>query len=119
MLLHGDYWKNNLLWENDRIAAILDWEDAALGDPMSDLACALLELRYLYGETQVAHFQTTYLNQMHVDRHRLLLWQVYTASAAQHYMSNWGLEPDRELRMRTVALEQIRQAGTSLYLSAQ
>ncbi|MGD8418414.1 MAG: phosphotransferase, partial [Pseudomonadales bacterium] len=32
-LLHGDFWPENLLWRNGELAAILDWEDAALGDP--------------------------------------------------------------------------------------
>ncbi len=48
-LLHGDYWPANIVWREDRIAAVLDWEDAALGDPLSDVACAQLELRYIFG----------------------------------------------------------------------
>ncbi|HTU59534.1 MAG TPA: phosphotransferase, partial [Polyangiales bacterium] len=27
-LLHGDFWPGNLLWHNDQLAAVLDWEDA-------------------------------------------------------------------------------------------
>ena len=38
-LLHGDFWPENLLWRDGSIAAVLDWEDAALGDPLSDVAC--------------------------------------------------------------------------------
>lgn len=34
-LLHGDFWPGNLLWQDDRLAAIIDWEDAALGDSLS------------------------------------------------------------------------------------
>ena len=32
-LLHGDYWPGNVLWQQGRLAAVLDWEDAALGGP--------------------------------------------------------------------------------------
>lgn len=42
-LVHGDYRTGNLIYEEDRIAAVLDWEFACLGDPVLDLAwvCAL------------------------------------------------------------------------------
>lgn len=44
-LLHGDYWPGNILWQGDQLAAIIDWEDACLGDPLSDLANSRLELQ--------------------------------------------------------------------------
>jgi len=43
-LLHGDFWPGNTLWKQGRLAAVIDWEDAALGDPLADLANARLEL---------------------------------------------------------------------------
>lgn len=36
-LVHGDYRTGNLVYEGDRIAAVLDWEFACLGDPVLDL----------------------------------------------------------------------------------
>ena len=44
VLLHGDFWPENLLWRDGDIVAVLDWEDAAIGDPMADLAGACAEL---------------------------------------------------------------------------
>ena len=60
VLLHGDFWPENLIWRDGRIAGVLDWEDAAMGDPLSDVACASLELRYLYGETGAKTFENAY-----------------------------------------------------------
>ena len=40
-LLHGDYWPGNILWKDGRLAAVIDWEDACLGDPLVDLAMAI------------------------------------------------------------------------------
>lgn len=114
VLLHGDFWSQNLIWNGSRIAAILDWEDAALGDPLSDLACAILELKYLYDDAEVDRFQAAYGHHTEVDPRRLALWQVHVASAAQHYMGNWGLEPAREAHMRQTALRQIREAAEAL-----
>jgi aminoglycoside phosphotransferase (APT) family kinase protein len=37
VLLHGDLRFGNVIWSGTRIVAVLDWERAALGDPMSDL----------------------------------------------------------------------------------
>jgi aminoglycoside phosphotransferase (APT) family kinase protein len=41
-LVHADYRAGNVLYQGDRITAILDWEMAHLGDPMEDLAWAVL-----------------------------------------------------------------------------
>jgi len=41
-LVHGDYKQDNILYENDKIAAILDWEMSHLGDPMEDLGWACM-----------------------------------------------------------------------------
>lgn len=32
-LLHIDYWSGNILWHKNEISAVLDWEEAAYGDP--------------------------------------------------------------------------------------
>ncbi|MEP2103990.1 MAG: phosphotransferase [Parasphingorhabdus sp.] len=115
VLLHGDFWPANLIWQEDRIAAILDWEDAAVGDPLSDVACTCLELRYIYGEKGMLRFQKAYSQYRDVDENRFALWQIYTAAAAQHFMENWGLEPSREDHMRRTATEVIKEA-TALIL---
>lgn len=38
VLNHGDFGFHNLLFDGDRIAALLDWENARLGDPAEELA---------------------------------------------------------------------------------
>jgi aminoglycoside phosphotransferase (APT) family kinase protein len=38
VLTHGDYRVGNLIWQdNTRIAAVIDWEQASVGDPMQDV----------------------------------------------------------------------------------
>lgn len=118
VLLHGDFWPQNLIWRDGRIAAVLDWEDAALGDPLSDVACAVLELKYLFDDERVGGFLSAYRTHAPVDPHRLALWQVHVASAAQRYMGAWGLEPSREAHMRRTALRQIREASAVLGVSS-
>ena len=109
-LLHGDYWAQNLLWEQGRITGILDWEDAAIGDPLSDVAGASVELRYLFGREGMQRFIAAYSALSSVDPTRLALWQVYVAAAAQHFMSTWQLAPEREARMRQQALATLEES---------
>jgi len=113
-LLHGDYWPGNLLWRDGSIASVIDWEDAAIGDPLADVACCRLELRYKFGQKAAQRFTKAYARHRVVDRNRLALWQVYVAAAAQRYMSEWRLDPALEADMRTEALCSIREAGAIL-----
>lgn len=41
--LHGDYYPGNLLARGDRRAAVLDWDEAYIGTPDSELAAAAWE----------------------------------------------------------------------------
>ena len=44
VLVHGDYRMGNLVVDGDRIAAVLDWEMAAPGDALADLAWCFIPL---------------------------------------------------------------------------
>jgi len=114
VLLHGDFWPENLLWRDGDIVAVLDWEDAAIGDPMADLAGACVELRYLFGADVMARFTAAYACHRAIDEFRLALWQVYVAAAAQHFMRGWRLPRARETHMRKEALATIRDAAAVL-----
>ena len=113
-LLHGDFWPENLLWRDGALVAVLDWEDAALGDPHSDVAGCALELRYRFGRAGVERFVRAYAEHGSVDRGRLALWQVYVAAAAGRFMGDWGLDPALEAHMRVEALASLREAEAKL-----
>ena len=44
MLVHGAYRTGNLLVDDDRVSAVLDWELQVIGDPMYDVAYVLSDL---------------------------------------------------------------------------
>ena len=113
-VLHGDYWPSNLLWSGGQIAAILDWEDAAIGDPLSDVACACLELRYIYGKDGMDLFEAAYARHCEIDRNRFALWLAYVSAAAMRFMGDWGLEPAREAQMRQAAHDTLRESAETL-----
>lgn len=94
VLLHGDFWPGNLLWHEGRLAAVLDWEDAAMGDPLVDVACARVELACAAGDEMAEAFSRAYFSLTQVDDTRLPVWELYASTAALHYMDDWGLAPD-------------------------
>ena len=110
-LLHGDFWPGNLLWKDQHLVGILDWEDCACGDPLSDVACTALELRYVAGPDGAERFLHAYNSLRPFERGRLALWQIYVAAAAHRFMGAWGLEANREAHMRATALSVIREAS--------
>jgi aminoglycoside phosphotransferase (APT) family kinase protein len=114
-LLHGDFWPGNLLWRDGRLVAILDWEDAALGDPACDVAGCRLELLWKYGSITVARFTERYARRRPIDARRLAWWEVFVAAAGARFMGEWGLPPEQEARMRAQA-EQVVRAATSTLL---
>ena len=36
-LVHGDYWAGNTLWKNEKLVAIVDWEEPRTGEPTFDI----------------------------------------------------------------------------------
>jgi aminoglycoside phosphotransferase (APT) family kinase protein len=59
-LVHGDYWSGNILWEHGVITGILDWEDAAWGDPGFDIAYCRMEMLIDGMDEAAATFLDTY-----------------------------------------------------------
>ncbi|MEZ4450341.1 MAG: phosphotransferase [Nannocystaceae bacterium] len=90
-LLHGDFWPGNLLWRDGAIVAALDWEDAAVGDPLSDLACARVEIECAAGEAVARAFADRYRLRSGADLSRLPVWDLYVSTAALASMDAWGL----------------------------
>jgi aminoglycoside phosphotransferase (APT) family kinase protein len=78
-LLHGDYWPGNILWQGERLAAVIDWEDAALGDPLADLAISRLDLLWIYGRVAMEAFTRQYLARTAIDPRSLPYWDLYAA----------------------------------------
>jgi aminoglycoside phosphotransferase (APT) family kinase protein len=60
VLLHGHLWPGNVLWQDGRLVAVLDWEDAAIGDPLADVANARLELLWARGAEAKDEFTRWY-----------------------------------------------------------
>jgi aminoglycoside phosphotransferase (APT) family kinase protein len=102
-LLHGDFWPGNVMWRDGEIAAVLDWEDAAIGDPLADLAGCRIELLWALDERAMDAFTRHYLALAPVDTANLPFWELRAAVGASARMQDWGLDPAIEADMRRKA----------------
>lgn len=78
-LLHGDYWPGNLLWRDGRLAAVVDWEDALLGDPLMDAGISRLDLAWILGWEAAQSFWEAYRAVRPVDEGGLPYWDLAAA----------------------------------------
>ena len=109
VLLHGDFWPGNILWTKDEISGVLDWEYAAIGDPVSDLAVASLELKYDYGKRGVDRFLDLYSKNFSSDQSRLSLWLIYVSASTLFFIDEWNLEKARKNLMKREAMLTIEE----------
>jgi aminoglycoside phosphotransferase (APT) family kinase protein len=101
VLLHGDFWPGNLLWRGGRLVGVIDWEDAATGDPLFDLAAARLELHWARGSDAVDALTRHYFAHAGMDEPAdLPFWDLSAALDPILNLHTWGHPPDTEAIMR-------------------
>jgi aminoglycoside phosphotransferase (APT) family kinase protein len=101
VLLHGDFWPGNTLWRDGRLTAVIDWEDAAIGDPLADVANARLELLWALGAEAMEDFTRRYASTMsEIDMTDLPYWDLWADLRLAGRVSEWSLEESAERAMR-------------------
>lgn len=70
-LLHGDFWPGNCLWRAGELTAVIDWEDACLGDPLIDLAQSRSEIAWIFGPEALEQFTHHYQQRHPIDYSQL------------------------------------------------
>ncbi|MFO7695642.1 MAG: phosphotransferase [Anaerolineae bacterium] len=100
VLLHDDLWPGNILWQGGAVTGILDWSEAALGDPIADLGNSRLELLWAYGEAAMEAFTATYLSLTGHYAASLPWWDLIAALKPCGLLSTWVNDPVREAPMR-------------------
>jgi aminoglycoside phosphotransferase (APT) family kinase protein len=82
VLTHLDYWPGNILWHNGQIAAVVDWEEAAAGDPGVDVAYGRMHLLLLGMDDAAQAFLETYEAVTGRPVENLALWDLAAATRA-------------------------------------
>jgi aminoglycoside phosphotransferase (APT) family kinase protein len=99
-LLHGDYWPGNILWHDGHLAAVIDWEDAHVGDPLSDLSNARLEILWAFGPDASRAFTDHYTALARRDFTNLPYWDLCASLRPCGKLRGWDLDAPTEQRMR-------------------
>ena len=100
VLLHGDFWPGNILWKDGRLIAVIDWEDAALGDPLADIANTRLEILWAFGIDAMHSFTQHYQSMTNIDFTNLPVWDLFAALRPASKLSEWAADDIAEKRMR-------------------
>ena len=124
-LLHGDFWPGNTLWQDDQLAAVIDWEDAERGDPLIDLGKSRSEIVWIFGIDAMNSFTSTYQSAMQLDYTNLAYWDLCAAlrfirlangnlAALAAYFEPYGRSDITEQTIRTNVRHFITQALAKL-----
>lgn len=79
VLLHGDFWPGNILWREERIAAVIDWEEAEIGDRLCDVSRSRLDILWAYGSDAMDEFTAHYRVMTAMDGVNLPYWDLFAA----------------------------------------
>ena len=90
--MHGDFWPGNVLWNGTEIAAAIDWENAAVGDPLADVATTRLDLLWAFGPRAMTTFTTHYAALSAVDLSNLPQWDLAATLRPAGAISIWAAD---------------------------
>lgn len=89
-LLHGDYWAGNVVWKDGRIAGVIDWEEARVGDPVIDVAISRLDILWLLGIDAMHEFTRAYRSMTNFDLRDLPFWDLDAALRPSFNIDEWA-----------------------------
>lgn len=100
VLLHGDFWPGNAIWREGQLVAMIDWEDACLGDPLWDLAVSRLDILWAFGMDAMLDYTRHYLLLNPIDMTNLPYWDLCVALRPANQISSWAPDDAAKQRMR-------------------
>jgi aminoglycoside phosphotransferase (APT) family kinase protein len=90
VLCHGDFWPGNVLWRDGEIAAVIDWEDCLIGEPLADVAICRLDLWWILGEAAAGDFTACYQSQTGLDLGSLPYWDLRASLRPIRNIEEWA-----------------------------
>lgn len=100
VLLHGDFWPGNAIWREGQLVAMIDWEDACLGDPLWDLAVSRLDILWAFGMDAMLDYSQQYLRLNPIDVTNLPYWDLCISLRPANQISSWATDDAAKRRMR-------------------
>jgi aminoglycoside phosphotransferase (APT) family kinase protein len=88
-IVHIDYWSGNILWEADQISAVVDWEEAAYGNPGIDVAYCRMDMILLGMQAAADEFLQAYEAETGKPVSNLKLWELAAAVRPMFSPEGW------------------------------
>lgn len=116
VLIHGDFWPGNILWKDGQLVAVIDWENAALGDPLADVANMRREMLWALGIDGMRRFTHQYQALTTIDFTHLPYWDLCAALRTTSQLAVWDTDNSTKTTMREGHKWFINQAFEKLSL---
>jgi aminoglycoside phosphotransferase (APT) family kinase protein len=108
-LVHIDYWPGNVIWGQGEITAVVDWEEAAYGDPGIDVAYCRMEMRL----SGVGHVADDFLDAYEAAAGRrvanLGFWELAAAARPMFSPEGWITESPAKEEFRSFIADAIKR----------
>jgi aminoglycoside phosphotransferase (APT) family kinase protein len=95
-LLHIDYWSGNILWHEDEISAVIDWEEASYGDPACDVAYAMMNITLMGFPEAADEFLKVYKSELGREIKNLEFWKLAASVRPMTDAKDWKVNPGGE-----------------------
>ncbi|WP_188897478.1 phosphotransferase family protein [Microlunatus endophyticus] len=97
VLLHGDVWAGNALWDGDKCVGLIDWKDAGVGDPGIDLGLLRLNMTLQYGSNAASYVLEGWQGAAGRAATHLAYWDTVAALNTPTVLDDPGFDDDGEV----------------------
>lgn len=91
VLLHIDYWSGNILWHQHEISAVIDWEEAAYGEPAVDVAYAHMNILLMGFPEAAEEFLQDYQSETGSPLANLAFWGLAASVRPMTDPAGWNI----------------------------
>lgn len=89
VLVHGDLWQGNTVWDNDELTAIIDWDCAGAGHPGIDLGGMRCDAALMFGVDTADTVLDGWETQAKQPATDLAYWDVVAALSTPPDLNAW------------------------------
>jgi aminoglycoside phosphotransferase (APT) family kinase protein len=90
VLRHGDFWPGNVIWREEKIVAVIDWEETVIGEPLFDLAISRLDLLWVVGMKAMEEFTERYFLLTKFDASGMAYWDLVASLRPMANLGGWA-----------------------------
>ncbi len=109
---HTDYWPGNTLWDDGRLAAVVDWESPATNERAMDVAYCSIDIRYQGMDKVADRFVATYVETTDESLPNLDYWEAVALCRPFPDIARWV--PAWKKLGLDVTADQLRETHSSL-----